>query len=215
MSSMSERFGLVAKTAKEGMLTNNPILVQALGLCPALATTTSVPNGLGMGLSAAAVLVVSNLLISLLRKFIPKQIRIASYIVIIAGFVAVAEMVLKAYIPALSRSLGLFVPLIAVNCLVFSRAELFASKNGPVRSVLDGLFMGLGFAFALFLLSALREALGSGTFFGMQLFPPEYGAGMFVSPPGAFILLGVLIAAFKAITAFAGKKIGEAKTKGE
>ena len=202
---MGERFGIIAHSAKEGIVANNPILVQAIGLCPALATTTTAQNGLGMGLSTAAVLVVSNLLVSLLGKIVPKQIRIASYIVVIAGFVTIVEMVLKAYAPALSKSLGLFVPLLAVNCLVFSRAEAFASKNGPLESVLDGLFMGLGFALALFMLSVLREIVGSGTFFGIHIFSPEYGAGMFVSPPGAFILLGILIAAFRTAAAFAAK----------
>ena len=211
---MSERLtpiGYVAQFAKEGILTNNPILIQVLGTCPTLATTTSVQNGIGMGLCAAAVLIFSNLLISLLGKFIPRQIRIASYIVVIAGFVTIVDMALKAYIPALSKSLGLFVPLIVVNCIVLARAEAFASKNGPFVSVLDGLFMGIGFAFALFLLSAIREIIGSGTFFGIYLFPPEYAAGMFVSPPGAFISLGILIAAFKTVTAV----IGTNKTKGE
>ncbi|MCL1792320.1 MAG: electron transport complex subunit E [Oscillospiraceae bacterium] len=214
---MNKRFEIkdVATFAKEGILTNNPILIQVLGTCPTLATTTSVANGIGMGLSAAAVLVFSNLLISLLRKIIPKQIRIASYIMVIAGFVTIIDMALKAYIPDLSKSLGLFVPLIVVNCIVLARAEAFASKNAPLASVLDGLFMGAGFAFALFLLSAIREILGSGTFFGMYLFSPEYAAAMFVSPPGAFISLGILIAAFKTATAYAGKKIKKAKGEGK
>ncbi|MCL2814635.1 MAG: electron transport complex subunit E [Oscillospiraceae bacterium] len=210
---MSERFAVkdIAKLAKEGILTNNPILIQVLGLCPTLAVTASVQNGLGMGISVAAVLLFSNLLVSLLRKIIPKQIRIASYVVIIAGLATVAEMLLKAYIPSLSKSLGLFVPLIVVNCIVLARAEAFASKNGPVSSLLDGLFMGLGFTAALFLLSAAREITGSGTFFGIHIFPPEFAAGMFVSPPGAFISLGILIAAFKKATAFAGRKMKKAK----
>ena len=210
---MSKSLGIkeLAKFAKEGIFTNNPILIQVLGTCPTLATTTSVQNGIGMGVSAAAVLIFSNLLISLLRKIIPKQIRIASYIVVIAGLVTIIDMTLKAYIPALSKSLGLFVPLIVVNCIVLARAEAFASKNGPLKSVLDGLFMGIGFTFALFLLSAIREIIGSGTFFGIYLFPPEFAAGMFVSPPGAFISLGVLIAAFKTAVAAVGRKTKKAK----
>jgi electron transport complex protein RnfE len=210
---MSERFEVkdAAKFAKEGIITNNPILVQVLGTCPALATTTTLQNGIGMGLSVAAVLMFSNVLISLLRHFIPKQIRIASYIVIIAGFTTVIEMILKAYFPELSKSLGLFVPLIVVNCLILARAEAFASKNDPLRSLLDGLFMGCGFALALFFLSAIREIIGSGSIGGIYLFDPEYAAAMFVSPPGAFISLGILIAVFKAVTALVSKKMKKAK----
>jgi len=196
----------IAKFAKDGILTNNPILIQVLGTCPTLATTTTVINGIGMGLSAAAVLIFSNLLISLLRKFIPKQIRIASYVVVISGFVTIVEMLLKAYIPALDKSLGLFIPLIVVNCIILARAEAFASQNDPVSSALDGLFMGLGFAVALFLLASIREILGAGTFMGLELFPVEYAAKMLVSPPGAFISLGILIAIFKTITAIIDKK---------
>ena len=200
----------IAKFAKEGILTNNPILIQVLGTCPTLATSTTVINGIGMGISAAAVLIFSNLLISLLRKFIPKQIRIASYVVVIAGFVTIVEMLLKAYIPALDKSLGVFIPLIVVNCIILARAEAYASQNDPLSSVLDGVFMGLGFTVALFLLGTIREILGSGTFMGMELFPVEFAVKMLVSPPGAFISLGVLIAAFKTITS-----IIERKTKKE
>ena len=189
----------ILKGAKEGLLTNNPILIQVLGTCPTLATTTTVINGIGMGLSAAAVLIFSNLLISLLRKFIPRQIRIASYIVVIAGFVSIIEMLLKAYIPALDKSLGLFIPLIVVNCLILARAEAFASKNDAISSLFDGLFMGLGFTLALFLLSAIREILGAGTFWGIRIFPQEYAIKMIGMPAGAFVSLGILIAAFKSI----------------
>jgi len=197
---------------KEGILTNNPILIQVLGTCPTLATTTTVTNGIGMGLSASAVLIFSNLLISLLRKLIPKQIRIVSYIVVISGFVTMVEMILKAYFPALDKSLGLFIPLIVVNCIILARAEAYASKNGPVRSVLDGIFMGLGFTVALFILGSIREIFGAGTFMGNQVFPPEYAAKMIVSPPGAFIFLGILIAVFKAI-ALGINKISDKKEK--
>ena len=206
MSSDKPKGISIAKFAKEGILTNNPILIQVLGTCPALATTTTVTNGIGMGLSAAAVLIFSNLLISLLRKFIPKQIRIASYIVVIAGFVTIVEMVLKAYIPALDKSLGLFIPLIVVNCIILARAEAFASKNNPVSAMLDGIFMGLGFTVALFLLSTIREVLGEGTFMGKEIIPSEFAVKMLVSPPGAFICLGILIAAYKSVTAIINRK---------
>jgi len=189
----------ISNLAKEGILTKNPILIQVLGMCPALAVTTSAINGLGMGLSTAVVLIFSNFLISLLRKLISKQIRIAAYIVIIAGFVTMLEMFLKAYIPALDKSLGLFIPLIVVNCLVLARAESFASKNNPAKAILDGLFMGLGFALGLFLLASIREIVGAGTFMGMEVFPDKYAMKILVSPAGAFISLGILIAVFKAV----------------
>lgn len=171
----------------------NPILVQLLGTCPTLATTTSLLNGLGMGLSATAVLILSNLLISLLRKFIPKQVRIAAYIVIISGFVTAVELLIKAYLPSLDKSLGLFIPLIVVNCIILARAEAFASKNGPVPSMLDGLFMGLGFTFALSLLGFIRELLGAGTVLGFKI-PFITPISFFVQPCGAFLSLGCLIA---------------------
>jgi electron transport complex protein RnfE len=196
----------IKKFAEEGMLTHNPLFMQVLGLCPALATTTGVINGIGMGLSTAAVLAFSNLLISLLRKFIPSQVRLASYIVVISVFVTALEMLLKAYIPALDRSLGVFIPLIVVNCIIFARAESFASKNEPVSSLFDGLFMGLGFAAGLFLLSAVREIIGAGSFAGVQVFPPDYAIKIIVSPPGAFISLGILIAAFKSVMLVIDKK---------
>jgi len=203
----------ISSLAKEGILSNNPILIQALGLCPTLATTTTVINGIGMGLSVLAVLIVSNLLISLMRKFIPKHVRLACYIVVIAGFVTIVEMLMKAYFPALDKSLGLFIPLIVVNCLILARVEVFASKNDPVSSVLDGLFMGSGFALALFVLSSIREISGAGTFLGIELFPEEFAVKMMVSPAGAFISLGILIAAFKAVTVGLNSK--KAKKEGE
>ena len=197
----------IFKLAKDGLLTNNPLFMQVLGTCPALATTTTAANGIGMGLSTAAILIFSNLLISLLRNFVPKQVRIACYVVVAAGFVSVLEMLLKAYIPALDKSLGLFIPLIVVNCIILARAEAFASKNGPVLSALDGVFTGLGFAFALFVLASVREITGAGTFMGLQVFPPEYAMQMMVSPPGAFISLGIIIAAFKMIMSTGSKKV--------
>ena len=185
----------------------NPILVQLLGTCPTLATSTSLVNGFGMGISATAVLILSNLLISLLRKFIPKEVRIAAYIVIISGFVTCVELLIKAFIPALDKSLGLFIPLIVVNCIILARAEAFASKNGPVPSMIDGLFMGLGFTFALSILGFIREILGAGTILGYTI--PNYQPMLFfVLPAGAFLTLGCLIAAVNAILSFAKNRKG-------
>ncbi len=186
----------------EGLFEQNPILVQLLGMCPTLATTTTLENGFGMGISATAVLILSNLLISLLRKFIPKQVRIAAYIVIISGFVTAVELLIKAYVPSLDKSLGLFIPLIVVNCIILARAEAFASKNGPVSSMLDGLFMGIGFTFALSLLGAIREILGAGTILG-HVIVKSYKPMLFFSlPAGAFLTLGFLIAAVNAILSY-------------
>lgn len=199
----------------EGLFDQNPILVQMLGMCPTLATTTSMQNGVGMGLSAAAVLVLSNLLISLLRKFIPKQVRIAAYIVIISGFVTAIELLIKAYLPSLDASLGLFIPLIVVNCIILARAEAYASKNGPVDSMLDGVFMGLGFTFALGLLGGVRELIGSGTVWGISVTGGAFsGISFFTQPAGAFITLGVIIAAVNAIKTYASKRKDVNKAKG-
>lgn len=187
---------------KEGVLTNNPIFVQLLGMCPTLAVTTSVSNSIGMGLSATAVLMCSNLFISLLRKFIPKQVRIAAYIVIISGFVTAVELLLHAFLPSLYASLGLFIPLIVVNCIILARAEAFASKNGPLPSLWDGLSMGLGFTFALVLIGAVREVIGAGSILGFDLtFGVWQPALLFIMPAGAFITLGCIIAAVNAIRA--------------
>lgn len=191
----------------EGLFTNNPTFVQLLGTCPTLAVTTSVQNGFGMGISATCVLILSNLLISLLRKFIPKEVRIASYIVIISGFVTAVELLIKAYFPALNNSLGLFIPLIVVNCIILARAEAFASKNGAFASILDGLFMGLGFTFALTVLGAIREILGTGKIMGVELFGGLYEPMIiFVLPAGAFITLGFVIAGVNAIIAKVNSK---------
>lgn len=180
---------------RDGIITNNPVFVQLLGLCPSLATTTSASNALGMGLSVIFVLVFSNLFISLLRKFIPNQIRIASYIVIISGFVSILELLIKAYLPSLSNSLGLFIPLIVVNCIILARAESFASKNKVLPSILDGITMGLGFTMALVILGAIREIIGAGTIFGVSVFGEWFEpAVLFIMPPGAFITLGFVIA---------------------
>ena len=190
----------ILKQFKEGLLDNNPVLVQLLGMCPTLATTTSVSNAIGMGLAATAVLICSNLFISLLRKFIPKQVRIAAYIVIISGFVTAVELLMRAYFYDLYQSLGLFIPLIVVNCIILARAEAFASKNKPLPSMIDGVAMGLGFTFALVLLAFVRELLGAGKIFGWAI--PGYSENpmvIFVLPAGAFISLGLVIAAVQKI----------------
>ena len=188
------------KTLKNGLIDENPTFVQLLGTCPTLATTTSAESALGMGLSAAAVLICSNVVISLVRKFIPSKIRIASYVVIIAGFVTMIDMLLKAYLPALSQSLGIFIPLIVVNCIILGRAEAFASKNSVIQSAIDGVGMGLGFAFALLIIGSIREIIGNGTFFGMSVFGAAYEpAIMVILPPGAFIIFVFVIAAVNAI----------------
>lgn len=183
------------KQLKEGILDNNPTLVQLLGMCPTLATTTSVENAIGMGLAATAVLICSNLFISLLRKFIPKQVRIAAYIVIISGFVTAVELLMRAYFYSLYQALGLFIPLIVVNCIILARAEAFASKNPPLPSIVDGLGMGLGFTFSLTLIAVVRELLGSGTVLGFRIMPESYPEmTVFVLPAGAFLTLGFIIA---------------------
>ena len=180
---------------KSGILDNNPVLVQLLGMCPTLATTTNVKDAIGMGLAATAVLIFSNLFISLLRKFIPKQVRIAAYIVIISGFVTMVELLMKAYLYSLYASLGIFIPLIVVNCIILARAEAYASKNKPLPSMIDGLAMGLGFTFALVLVATVRELLGKGSFMNLQLLGNWYSpVQLLVMPAGAFLTLGFVIA---------------------
>lgn len=193
------------KTFTAGIIDQNPSLVQLLGMCSTLAVTTAVVNGIGMGLSTTAVLVFSNLFISALRKVIPQKVRIASYIVIVAGFVTIIDMLLKAYVPSVSSSLGIFIPLIVVNCIILARAEAFASKNSVLPSVMDGLGMGLGFTLALIIISAVRELLGNGTILGFSVFGSSYQPVlMAIQPPGAFIILGIIIAIVNAL-----KKKGE------
>lgn len=191
------------KQMKNGLLTNNPIFVQFLGMCPTLAVSTSVVNSLGMGLCVTAVLMCSNFIISSLRRFIPSQVRIASYIVIISGFVTAADLLMKAYLPELNKSLGLFIPLIVVNCLILARAESYASKNGPVPSVIDGISMGLGFTLALVIIGFIREILGTGVVFasadgtgGIRI-PFVEPANIFIMAPGAFLTLAFVVAAFQ------------------
>ena len=177
-----------------GIVTENPTFRLVLGMCPTLAITTTVSNGLGMGLAATVVLICSNLVISLLRNFIPDKIRIPAFIVVIATFVTIVQLLLQAFIPALYESLGVFIPLIVVNCIIFARAESFASKNPPLESACDGLGMGLGFTLAITLLSAIRELLGSGTLLGIQVMPDGYQPmAIITQAPGGFIMLGLLM----------------------
>lgn len=202
---MKHRF---AQQLKDGIITNNPTFVQLLGMCPTLATTTSVSNAIGMGIAVTVVLACSNLFISLLRKIIPEQVRIASYIVIISGFVTAVELVIKAFLPALDKSLGLFIPLIVVNCIILARAEAFASKNRPLPSVVDGISCGIGFTLALCCIAFVRELLGTGALFassdgtgGIRVFPDAYpAASFFLLPAGAFLTLGFIIALVQKIT---------------
>lgn len=185
---------------KNGLIDENPTFIQLLGMCPTLAVTTAMINGIGMGLSATFVLVFSNLAVSLVRKFVPDKIRIASYVVIIATFVSMIEMLLKAFLPAISNALGMFIPLIVVNCIILARAESFASKNKPLPSALDGLGMGLGFTAALTLIGAIRELLGNGSLLGIPVFGTGYNPALiFILPPGAFLVLGILIAVINMI----------------
>lgn len=185
---------------KEGILDQNPTLVQLLGMCPTLATTTSLENAFGMGMAATAVLICSNVFISLLRRFIPKQVRIAAYIVIVSGFVTAVELLMRAYLYSLYQALGLFIPLIVVNCIILARAEAFASKNPVLPSAVDGLAMGLGFTFALCILGTVRELLGSGSILGHRVLPESYpDMIIFILPAGAFLTLGFVIAAVQKI----------------
>ena len=190
------------KQFKEGLLTQNPVLAQLLGMCYTMAITTTLFNGLGMGLSVTLILICSNVMISLLRKVIPGSIRIAAYITIIAGFVTIVDLLLQAYLPDLSESLGVFIPLIVVNCIILGRAEAFASKNGVLASAVDGLCQGIGYTLALTIMCIVREFLGSGTFGagllnggeGVRILPSRYPAMLLIMPFGGFLTLGCLIA---------------------
>ena len=184
----------------KGIIKENPVLVLLLGCCPTLATTTGAINGLGMGVSTLAVLVCSNIVISLLKNIIPGKVRIPCYIVVIAGFVTIVQLLLKAYLPALDAALGLFIPLIVVNCIILGRAEMFASKNNPFDSALDGVGMGLGFTLALGIMGLIREFIGCGTMFDIpvQTFLP--GMGIFNLAPGGFFVYGILVAIVNFIT---------------
>jgi len=203
------------KQFNEGLLTKNPVTVQLLGMCSTLAITTSLFNGIGMGLAVTIITICSNVLISALRKVIPNQIRIAAYITIIAGFVTIVDLLLQAFIPALSESLGVFIPLIVVNCMVLGRAEAFASKNGVLASAVDGLCQGIGYTVALVIVCVIRELLGSGTFgggllgengAGITIIPQPFPAMQIVMPVGGFLVLGFVIAGSQWLMQYLEKK---------
>lgn len=187
------------KVLLNGVIKENPAFVLLLGMCPALATTSSAINGMSMGLATMFVLICSNAVISMLKNTIPDMVRIPAYIVVIAAFVTVIEMLMKAYVPALAESLGIFLPLIVVNCIVLGRAEAFAAKNSVISSIFDGAGMGLGFTFSLTLLGSVRELLGTGKIFSLSIYPEQYGSLLFILAPGAFIVLGYLISIFNTI----------------
>ena len=182
------------KVLMNGIIKENPTFVLLLGMCPTLGTTSSALNGMSMGLATTFVLICSNVVISLIKNLIPDMVRIPAFIVVIASFVTALQMCMQAYVPEIYASLGLFIPLIVVNCIILGRAEAFASKHGVIPSFFDGLGMGLGFTLALTLLGAVRELLGTGKIFGLAIWPEDYGMLMFVLAPGAFIVLGYLIA---------------------
>ena len=194
------------KQLKEGLITNNPVLVQVLGMCSTMAITTSIMNGLGMGVSVLIILTASNVVISAIRKIVPDKIRIAMFIVVIAGFVTMVDLFLQAFVPALAESLGVFIPLIVVNCIILGRAESFAYKNGVAASFFDGIFQGIGYTLVLLVMCIIREFLGAGTFGGgllgvdgkgIQILPSQFPAGMLTLPVGGFLVLGCLIAAMQ------------------
>ncbi|WP_434297430.1 RnfABCDGE type electron transport complex subunit E [Clostridium sporogenes] len=186
---------VLGERLKNGILDENVIFVQALAMCPTLAVTSSAKNGMGMGLAATVVLIGSNLVVSLLRKAIPDKIRIPAFIVIIAGFVTLLQFLMQGFVPALYKSLGIFIPLIVVNCVILGRAEAYASKNGPISSIFDGLGQGLGFAVALTIVGTIRELLGAGQLFGYQIMPASFQPALImILAPGAFFTLGILMA---------------------
>ncbi len=192
-----------------GIIKENPVLILLLGTCPTLAVTTSAINGLGMGVSAMLVLIGSNVVISLTKRIIPDNVRIPSFIVIIAGFVTVIQLLVKAYAPAIDTALGIFLPLIVVNCIILGRAEMFASKNTVTASLFDGIGMGVGFTIALFLMGSIREVLGNGSIFGIELFSSSNSMTIFMLAPGGFFVYGVLVALINKLTK------GKAVTKTE
>ena len=207
----------VKKQFKEGLLTQNPVLVQLLGMCSAMAITTSIMNGLGMGISVIIILTLSNVIISLLRKVIPNEVRIACFIIVIAGFVTCVQRLLMAFLPDINKSLGVFIPLIVVNCIILGRAESFASKNTVGASVLDGLFQGLGYTVVLLIMCFFRELFGAGKLLDMQIMPDGFTPiGILTLPVGGFLCLGVLIAAMQwALNKSTKKKNKEAHTEKE
>ena len=196
----------LGKQFKEGLITNNPVLVQVLGMCSTMAITTSFFNGLGMGLAVLVILTLSNVIISAIRKIVPDKIRIAMFIVVIAGFVTMVDLLIQAFLPDLAKSLGVFIPLIVVNCIILGRAESFSYKNGVAASFFDGIFQGFGYTVVLLIMCIIRELLGAGTFGGgllgvggkgIQIIPSQFPAGMLTLPVGGFLVLGCLIAAMQ------------------
>lgn len=187
------------KILYNGIIRQNPTFVLVLGMCPTLGTTSSALTGLSMGVATMFVLICSNMSISAIKNLVPSEVRIPAFIIVIASFVTVLQMVMQAYLPALYSTLGIFIPLIVVNCILLGRAEMFASKHGVVASMMDGIGIGMGFTMALTLLGAVRELLGAGTIFGMSVYPEDYGALVFILAPGAFIALGLMIAMYNAI----------------
>lgn len=202
--------GGYGKIFVDGVVNNNPVIVQMVGLCSILGVSTSLANGIGMGIAVIVVLTLSNIVISLLRNFIPDKVRIPSYIVVIATFVTLVQMLLQAYIPALYSSLGLFIPLIVVNCIILARAEGFASKNGVVKSFVDGLANGIGYTVVICVLSFIREILGAGEILGNPILPDGIAIGLVGQAPGAFIILGMLYALFNFAKARSERKGGRA-----
>jgi len=188
----------IGKQFKEGVITNNPVLVQLLGMCSTLAITTNIPNGLGMGVSVLIILTASNVAISAIRKIVPNKIRIAMYVVVIAGFVTCVDLLLQAFVPSIAASLGVFIPLIVVNCIILGRAESFASKNSIPAAAWDGISQGVGYTLVLLAMSAVRELFGAGTLAGVQIMPTGYSpVGVLTLPVGGFLVLGCLIAAMQ------------------
>ncbi|MDN5342916.1 electron transport complex subunit E [Oceanotoga sp. DSM 15011] len=202
---------LDTKNFKNAFIKNNPTFVQVLGMCPTLATTTNAKNGLGMGLATLSVLIMSNIVISLIRKLVPQKIRIPIYIVVIASFVTIIDLVMHGFTYELWKTLGLFIPLIVVNCIIMGRAEAYASKNNVINSILDALGMGLGFTGSLVLLGSVRELLGNGTIFGISIWGDALKMYTFILPPGAFLALGLLLALFNSIGISKSKKSKGAK----
>ena len=182
------------KMLKEGLVTNNPVLVQVLGMCSTLAITTSIMNGLGMGVSVLIILTLSNIVISAIRKVVPDKIRIAMFIVVIAGFVTCVDLLLQAFVPAIAASLGVFIPLIVVNCIILGRAESFAYKNGVLASAMDGITQGIGYTVVLLIMCFIRELFGAGTLMDIRIIPEQFPIGMLTLPVGGFLVLGCLIA---------------------
>lgn len=203
---MAQKKSLFQEFSK-GIIKENPVLCLVLGTCPTLAVTTSASNAIGMGVAATAVLICSNAVISLLRKVIPDKVRIPAYITIIAGFVTIVQMLVKAFAPAINDSLGIFLPLIVVNCIILGRAEMYASKNPVIPSMLDGLGMGVGFTCALLCMGIIRELLGAGSVFGIQILPVQIL--IFILPPGGFFVFGILIAIANKLNSKAGKKVSD------